>query len=687
MKKINFRWLFYPFLAFILGLNISRKVFAGNIEFIIILSVLVLGIGIFCIFKKYFKRLIVLFMCLILGMGYYFIGQCEFNCKDITGKVAVVGRITDNVTDNGYSYTIVLDDVEIDGERAGNVSVQLSNCDQLPEVGSKIAFESELTCARPYTLDRFNSSVYRSGVRYYTICNFDYAVVSEGYQKLDEKIRLAVKDLLYENMSASAAETAYASLFGDKNNLDGEIYSAYQAAGIIHILTVSGLHVGFLISLIYAFLKLCRVNKYVNFAITTIFIIFYAYLCNFSPSVLRAGVMGIVFMISKLCYRRYDGLNSLGLAGFLLCLFRPLNGLDVGFLMSVFCVMSIFVVMPILSKWLGRVMPKKVGDVFAVSIAAQIGIVPMLCMMSGGINLLSIFANFLIVPLFSIVYPLLFVLVFLGLIFPFIAKCLILVEYAFTLIFLIAKFFAHGPIITLKRLDFAKILLFYTIFFVISDYFMALPKERLLVFACLILAYAIAFGGYYFKGDNLSTISYISQYNSSSIVLKNSKGNVLVVGDCFLLDEFSIYSNGGFDIFVARDKITQERYGDLAEMGFSNFICYEEGFCSENEVLTMDSNYVVGGFEITYLSNGDELGGVRVNFDNLEIFIASKEDLSYNEFEKLDSKYNFDVVFADYPLGTQDFIHISTKYVECSDYNFNSIGNMAFDGMRLRRLD
>lgn len=394
MKKINFRWLFYPFLAFLLGLNMSRKVFAGSVEFILILSALVVGVGVFCVIKKYFKRLLVLFVCLVVGSGYYFLGLGQFNAKDYSGKVAVVGRITDSIADNGYSYTIILDSVQIEGESAANVSVQLTNCQSELAVGSFIAFESEVTNARAFTLNRFNSSAYRSGVRYYAKCNYNYAVVTQGYQKPDETIRLAVKNLLYQNMTKDSAETAYASLFGDKSNLDDEIYSTYQASGIIHILTVSGLHVGFLISLIYGFLKLCHVNKYVNFSCTTLFIIFYAYLCNFSPSVLRAGIMAVVLMISKLCYRKYDALNSVGLAGFALCLIRPLNGLDIGFLMSVFCVTSIFVVMPIFTKWFSKIMPKKIADVFAVSLAAQIGILPMLCMMGGGVNILSIFANF-----------------------------------------------------------------------------------------------------------------------------------------------------------------------------------------------------------------------------------------------------------------------------------------------------
>ncbi|MBO5395171.1 MAG: ComEC/Rec2 family competence protein [Clostridia bacterium] len=690
MKKINFRWLFYPFLAFLLGLNSARKLFAGQVDYIVVLSLLILAVGGFCLFKKYYTRLIVLFLCLLVGGGYYFVGLSEFNVKDYHGSVAVVGRITDSIKDNNYSYTIILDNVKIDGEGAANVSVQVKDCADLPDVGSFIAFESKVTPVHAFTLESFNSSCYRNGVRYYAVCDFDNAVVSGGYQTFDETVRLRIKDLLHANMSEDCAETAYASLFGDKSSLDDEIYSAYQDAGIIHVLTVSGLHVSFLISLIYGLLKLCRVNKYASFAVTTIFIIFYAFLCNWAPSVCRAGIMGVAFMASKLLYRKYDGLNSLGLAGFILCLARPLNGLDIGFLMSVFCVMGIFVVMPLLSKLFAKFMPTKCADVFAVSIAAQIGILPIMSMMSASINPLSIFANFIIVPLFGVMFPFLFAVCFLGLILPFLGKCLVLVEYAFSAIFAIARFFAAVPKINLKPFDFAKILLFYIIFFILSDYFMALSKERLMIFAGLICAYALVFVGYYFTPSGLNAISYLTQYNSSSVILKNSKGNVMIVGDSYLNER--LLSRGGedFHIFVANKSLTQQRYSLYENYGVDNFVCWREGEYSESDVISLDKDYVIGGFKLTYLSNGAKMAGVRVNFDNLEIFIASDEKLSYNEFEIFDQKYEFDFVFADYSVkGNDDFIHISTEEVEGCDYNFNSYGNIAFAGanLGLRRLD
>lgn len=270
---------------------------------------------------------------------------------------------------------------------------------------------------------------------------------------------------------------------------------------------------------------------------------------------------------------------------------------------------------------------------------------------------------------------------------PFMAGCLVIVDYAFQFIFLIATFFSFAPIIKLKRLDFAKILLFYSIFFVISDYFMVLTKEKLLTFAGVILAYVIVFGCYYFKPNSLSTISYISQYNSSSIVLKSKSGQVVVVGCNNLIDDFANATKETFDVFIANGNVTQANYHMLEEMGFKQFISFEEGKYSENDVLQLGKDYIVGEFKLTYLAFGEDMVGIRINFDNYEIFIASEEKLSYNEFDLINEKYAFDFVFANYSLKEGDFVHISTKSVDGCDYSFNEIGNMAFDGRMLRRLD
>ena len=182
----------------------------------------------------------------------------------------------------------------------------------------------------------------------------------------------------------------------------------FSLAGISHILVVSGLHVGFLVGMIFGLLRLLKLKRIPSTIITFIILLLYNIVCGFSPSVVRASIMAIVLMLSKVFGGEYDGLNSLGLAGFITLLIQPLFVFDYGFLMSYGCVAAIYLLCPTLTKLFRKFLPRKAGDLIAVSISASLGFLPFLAMFASKVNLLSPFINLLIVPIFSIFFPISF---------------------------------------------------------------------------------------------------------------------------------------------------------------------------------------------------------------------------------------------------------------------------------------
>lgn len=136
-KLINFRYIFYPFLILLLGINIARDIFAGNVWTIVIAVLLILCLIIGCLLRKAYKPLIILLCCFILGNGLYFLGNLTFVGKEYSGTVSVVGRATDDISDYQYSSSIVLDDVYIDGEKADNVRVYVKGSGEI-NVGNLI---------------------------------------------------------------------------------------------------------------------------------------------------------------------------------------------------------------------------------------------------------------------------------------------------------------------------------------------------------------------------------------------------------------------------------------------------------------------------------------------------------------------------------------------------------------------
>lgn len=500
MKRIlNFRAIFFAFLFFLFGTFVARKLFAGSL-FTICLVV--------CVFATLFAILIargksklglVLSVFFLLGSGLYFAGTSLYEVKDYQNTVSVVGHVSDSFTENDFSYSIVLDNVKVDGENSKNIRVFISKIDENEiKIGEILCFSTKINKIRLFENDSFNSYYYRNNIGYTASISSTDVVSVDGYKTFDENIRLSIKDKLYKNMNSENAGICYALLFGDKSGVDLQVKDYFKNTGTIHVLTVSGLHVSFLIFLIYGFLKLCHANRYLNLVLTSIIIFFYAYLCGFSPSVLRASIMGFIFLLSKAIGRRYDTLTSLGIAGFIICLTIPLSALDTGFLMSVGAVIGITFLFKLFLKLFLKIAPFKVASALAVSVSVEIAILPLLVLFNPSFNLLCPFANLLVVPLVGLIYPMLFCISFISLILPFLAIFFKFIQLFVAFLVIIVKFFAStNLVLTLTKMPLQATLIFYFLLLVLSKYFMTNKKTKaflscLCIFViCLFMLFAI----------------------------------------------------------------------------------------------------------------------------------------------------------------------------------------------------
>lgn len=679
-KIINFRYVFYPFLAFFLGIVVSRKLFAGDLETILlVVGLFAVTFGIL-IYRKAYKPLIVMFACFLVGNGFFFLGMTSFDVKEYSSKVAVVGRVSDDITDYGYYHKIILDEVKINGKSQNKITLNLKNCDEVVKVGDIFAFESEVEKVKAFSLGNFNSTYLRSGVRYSAEVRYKDVVVSDGYVKFDESVRLAVKNQLYSHMSEKNAGISYAVLFGDKTEVDETVMDAYKLSGIIHVLTVSGLHVGFLISLVYFLLKLCRANKYVRFIVTTVFIFFYAYLCGFTPSVMRAGIMAIVLMLSKLLMRRYDSLNSLGTAGFCICLFSPLTALDMGFQMSFFCVAGILILSPTLTKVFAKFISYKIASLLALSISAQIGIMPILANFSVSVNILSVFANLIVVPAFSIIYPFLFLISMLSTFIPFLGHLLLLADYAFVAVNAVAIFFGTTNLyIGISPFKRAISALYFIALFAVGKFIMAKSLYKFFAFCILSLVLTVTLGIYLIPAKAENSIYFIGNKTSKSIVLENDDGERLAVGDGYWLNRYqSAYDITKIEGFVALDYLGEEDAEVLFEKGVQTLFGDWRNQDSPNMVVLEQNSWLsLGGFKIKFVAQDGTTLGVNISFDHYNIFVAREDKIDYNSHIMKEISPN--IVFDDGLTSSDDFLLITQKgggdYSLTQDGNFKLLNN------------
>ncbi|MCG9971847.1 ComEC family competence protein [Gramella sp. YB25] len=173
-----------------------------------------------------------------------------------------------------------------------------------------------------------------------------------------------------------------ALILGQRRDIDDQLYKNYAAAGAIHILAISGLHIGILMLLLNFLLKpveKLKYGKYLKPGLVIILLWGFAILSGLSPSVVRAVCMFSFIAIGLQLKRKTSTLNSLFLSLFFLLLINPFYLFQVGFQMSYLAVFSIIVFQPYINRLFS---PKiRIIDYFwkiiSVSLAAQIGVLPL----------------------------------------------------------------------------------------------------------------------------------------------------------------------------------------------------------------------------------------------------------------------------------------------------------------------
>jgi competence protein ComEC len=176
-----------------------------------------------------------------------------------------------------------------------------------------------------------------------------------------------------ENLAVLSALT-----MGYKSLLDEETKRVFSTSGAMHILAVSGLHVGILFATISAFLFFLgriRRGRFIKAAILIGFLWFFAIFTGLSPSVIRAALMFSLVIIGTAYTRKTNIYNTLSASAFIILSVNPILITEVGFLLSYFAVLSIVFFYPhiygliyVKSRWLD-----KVWVLVAVSVSAQIG--------------------------------------------------------------------------------------------------------------------------------------------------------------------------------------------------------------------------------------------------------------------------------------------------------------------------
>lgn len=192
---------------------------------------------------------------------------------------------------------------------------------------------------------------------------------------------------------------------GEKTDLTPELKAMYSAAGVSHVLALSGLHVGILscilLWLFYPLTYLKHGRKILAFLVVCLLWLF-AFISGLSSSVVRAVVMYSLYTFASFCSEeRFSGMHSLVLAAFLMLIYNPFFLFDISFQLSFTAVFSILAFYPLFSRWLciKNCVLRYVWNTLSLSISAQLGTLPFILYYFGSFPTYFLLANLVVVIL------------------------------------------------------------------------------------------------------------------------------------------------------------------------------------------------------------------------------------------------------------------------------------------------
>nr|WP_271711602.1 ComEC/Rec2 family competence protein [Marinigracilibium pacificum] len=213
-------------------------------------------------------------------------------------------------------------------------------------------------------------------------------------------VRCDIREILIQSINDYDSRSILEALIlGDRSGIDNELSDQYARLGLLHVLAVSGMHVGFVFILLSGLLKLYL--KYIKKGVFPLLVFGILVLCSYAiisggaPSVCRAAFMFSLIWIGSCLKKKYSVLNAVFASAFFLCLFDPSNIFRLSFQLSYAAVIGIILLYPVLRR-IYRFSYKGlniIADIVNVSLAAQIATFPLMIYHFGYWSPLSLLVN------------------------------------------------------------------------------------------------------------------------------------------------------------------------------------------------------------------------------------------------------------------------------------------------------
>ena len=456
--------------------------------------------------------------------------------------------------------------------------------------------------------------------------------------KLRNDFYTYVHKVFENNMSKRAADFCISVVLGENIIDDNSI----RDLGLSHILAVSGLHIDLLFTFILFILRKLRINYKYSYSFALILALVYGYLIAFPFSVIRVIGVNIIGYLAFLYKKPFDKIKASLITAVLILLVNPFAVLNTGFVLSFVASFSILIIYPRFERKFGKTYFRKI---FTFTLAIQLGVLPFLVYYFGMINLLTILANFLVLPIFNIsMYLIFIVLLFSPLFASFIRIGFLSLDFMVRSILNISAALSK---INISVIDFKKP------YFLLSLYgfllvLMLVNMERKVIKRKINLLMVSAM---------ILILSLVSDFNKISYQMID-----IGQGDCFLINDRGEYY--------------------LIDVGGPNYKTYNSGERVLVPYLKSLGIENIKGIFISHEDN-DHMGNLDLVCDNFNVDNIYTDKLNIERLKK----------YKPVVLYKNDKINLSSGYIECiyegrvGEENANSLGLLInIKGVRILSL-
>ncbi len=300
----------------------------------------------------------------------------------------------------GYTVKTIIDGTE------ANITFFYNDCGC--EIGDEIIFTARLSELTNNT-NFAEESYYRSkGIFLKAQSVTDVSVTKQKRLFNTKAVLTKYRDYISNKISTYLTNEEGALLkamvLGDKSDLSYSLSSNIKRCGISHFTAVSGLHLTVISHIFMMLLSLLPIsrNRKIKFGFLAALILIFMLFFNMSVSVVRAGIMLIIFYGAEVFMRKGDPICSMGIAILIITLVQPYACIDAGFLLSIAGTAGVSVISPYFCKKLKRTVLYGIKSSALSTLCATVTTFPLSCIFFGGFSAVGVFVNLLIYPFFFI---------------------------------------------------------------------------------------------------------------------------------------------------------------------------------------------------------------------------------------------------------------------------------------------